>query len=105
MVIEYRLHHKYPAIRPHQFTSLAKTMQDNQKVLASREIRRSTPPVIYNASVSMNHAYALFADELYGGKTAYAAAYRGGGLKYLQSDCSTYGAVLWRSSDPATNTA
>ncbi|MBX7245322.1 MAG: hypothetical protein K1X53_07470 [Candidatus Sumerlaeaceae bacterium] len=81
MVVEYRLYKRFPLIRPHQFVSLRQTQADNLQVVTSKEIKRTTPNLIFAASAAMNYAYALFADQLFGGKTAFAAQYPPGDFR------------------------
>ncbi len=76
MVIEYRLFHRYPHIRPFQFVSLYSTQQENAAVLTSEDVQKLTPRKIYQANVAMNTSYALFADWLYKGKTEYTKLYK-----------------------------
>jgi hypothetical protein len=76
MIIEYRLWHDHPALRPSQVTSLYVTHRENVTPLEKRDIKQMTPNFIYTANLSMNAAYAIFMDHLLGGRTNYAAAYQ-----------------------------
>ena len=51
--------------------------ETNRQVLDDAQTKRLAPKLIYNANTSMNAAYALFMDDLFGGATNYAAAYEG----------------------------
>lgn len=76
MIIERRLFHGLPDLRPSQFVSLHVLCQETVNVLTHPEVRRITPPLVLKANLAMNCATALFIDDLYGGKTAYATPYR-----------------------------
>ena len=77
MVIEYRVHQKYPSLRSYQFASLLATQMENAQVVTDKDIKKLVPRKIYQANVAMNASYALFTDWLYGGATEYAKPYRG----------------------------
>lgn len=76
MCIESRLFERYDVLRPFQFVSLRQQNLENQKVLFDKEVASASPRAIFRASLSMNAAFALFTDTLYGGKTNYAEPYR-----------------------------
>jgi hypothetical protein len=76
MIIEQRLMDRYEALRPSQFASLYKLQQDALPVLTDEHIRKTTAPIIYRATVSLNYALALCIDSLYGHRTDYAAPYK-----------------------------
>lgn len=97
MAVEYRLFMLRPVIRPCQFISLRATLADNLKAITSREIRRATPRIIYNASAAMNYAYALFVDSLYEGKTQFASAYPDGDYRRIGEEL--HGLWLAASAD------
>ena len=76
-VIEHRLYHEHPALRPSQFALLYETQATNRRVLDDAQTKRLAPKLIYDGNTSMNAAYAMFMDDLFGGATNYAAAYEG----------------------------
>ncbi len=76
MVVEYNLHHNHPDLSHAQFVSLHQQHQDALQPLASPEIKRVTPPIIFRANLTLSAAYSLFIDHLYSGRTDYAAAWR-----------------------------
>ena len=75
MLVEHRLYHDLEALRPSQFVSLRKVHQDAALIVTNPEIRKLSPPSIWRASVALNHAYALFTDQLFSGATEYARVY------------------------------
>jgi Tfp pilus assembly protein PilF len=76
MVIEYRVHQKYPSLRSTQFVSLLATQVENAGVVTDQDIKKLVPKRIYQANVAMNASYAMFTDRLYGGATEYVKPYR-----------------------------
>ena len=76
MVIEYRVHQKYPQLRSTQFASLLATQAENAGVVTDKDIKKLVPKRIYQANVAMNASYALFTDWLYAGATEYVKPYR-----------------------------
>jgi tetratricopeptide (TPR) repeat protein len=92
MVVEYNLHHNHPELRHAQFVSLHQQHQDALQVLASTEIKRVTPPLIFRANLTLSAAYSLFIDHLYPGRTDYAAAWRSS--EVLSTSRSLF--QLWR---------
>ena len=76
MVVEHNLYSKYPYLYCSQFVSLRQMHEEALQAFTNQEIKRLTPPAIFRASVTLNCAYAIFIDHLYGGLTDYCAAYR-----------------------------
>lgn len=76
MLIEHRLYHNLPEIRPSQFYSLYSFHQDGIAVFTRKEIKQHSPRRIWKANITMNAATALFVDSLYAGRTDYAQVYR-----------------------------
>lgn len=76
MVIEQRLLEKYESLRPSQFASLHKMQAEALETLTEEHIRKNTAPVIYRATVSLNYAFALCIDHLFGDRTNYGAPYK-----------------------------
>jgi hypothetical protein len=76
MFIEFNLREHFAELWPTQFVSLAKTNDENRKVLNDKQIQRLTPRKIYRANTAMNCAYALFIDWLTSGKTDYSSDYK-----------------------------
>lgn len=75
MFIEHRLFEELPELRATQLVSLMTTNASNRAAIADDRIRRVTPRTIYDASAALNAAYALFCDELLGGRTRFSQAY------------------------------
>ena len=76
MFVEYNLYDKYPSIRPSQLVCLHQFNQEAMNVFTSQDIKRLTPPFMYRASITLNCATALFVDNLFKGRTDYAAPYK-----------------------------
>ncbi len=95
MRIDRWIYDTYPSLRQAQSSAINEQQRNNMQVL-SPQIRAMSPTKVYTASVSMNAAYALFCDELYG-EGGYSVAYRTAGF-------ATQGAQLlerWREILPA----
>lgn len=75
MVIETRLYEQTPGLRSSQFTSLDEAFRTGVHGLKDPETRRLTPRFVYNATMAMEAAYAMFIDDLWQGRTNYAEAY------------------------------
>lgn len=75
MIIETRLYEQFPRLRSSQFASLDNAFRDGVRGLKDPETRRLTPRTVYNATMAMEAAYAMFIDHLWQGRTNYAAAY------------------------------
>lgn len=69
----------YPGLRDLQLASVAEQQQDNLTVLGP-EVRSFAPKPVYEANASMNAAYAIFCDRVFG-KAGYAIPYRSAGLE------------------------
>jgi len=76
MFIEYRIFENLKELHPSQFISLCNLQEEALSILTNKEIRRLTPPRIYSANITLNCAYAFFADHLFQGKTEYSLHYR-----------------------------
>lgn len=76
MLIERHLFNTFPTLRPSQFLSLQKLVQEAAEVNKNAEIRRLIPQHVLNSTLALNGAYALFLDDLYKGATEYSAVYR-----------------------------
>ena len=76
MVVEYSVFQKYDKLHPSQIVSLDQLHKEALYVFTNSEIRKITPPHIYNANISMNCASALFLDYLLKNKSDYAAPYK-----------------------------
>jgi len=76
MFIEHRLYHNQPELRPSQFISLYTVQRRALKTLNDPEAKKLTPRHIYNATLSMDAGYAIFMDQLYGGRSNYSVTYR-----------------------------
>ena len=75
MIIETRLYDQFPRLRSSQFASLDEAFRDGVRGLKDPETRRLTPRSVYNATMAMEAAYAMFIDHLWQGRTNYAEAY------------------------------
>ena len=80
MIIDSRVHEKYPFLHDSEFTWLADEHERNLAVLTDTAIRSIAPKKIYQANVTMNAAVVLFVDDLFNGATDLAAHYRATGL-------------------------
>jgi tetratricopeptide (TPR) repeat protein len=76
MFVEYNLYDKFPVMQSSQFVSLHQLNLEAMKVFTSQDIKQFTPPFMYRASITLNCATALFVDDLFKGKTDYAAPYK-----------------------------
>lgn len=76
MVIEDRLYRRYEFLRASQFASVEDTYREGLQALQQADIRKLTPSRIFAANTTMNAAFALFLDGLWGGFTEYAGPYR-----------------------------
>ncbi len=79
MRIDAWIHTELPAFSELQREGVARQQEDNRKVL-SPEIKAVAPKPIFEANATMNAAYAIFADRLFG-KAGYAIPYRSAGLE------------------------
>ncbi len=76
MVVEYSIFQKYDKLRSSQIISLDQLYKEALYVFTNSEIRKLTPPHVYNSNISMNCASALFLDYLLKNKSDYAAPYK-----------------------------
>lgn len=79
LFIERKLHEDFPAIRDAQFAGLARQMAENAQIVTAPESRDLIPQKMRQANMAMSAALALFADDLYERRTAYADAYQTSG--------------------------
>ena len=80
LFIEQRIAAVYGALRDAQFVELARQMAENARLVTDAEGRDYIPQRVWQANVAMTAAFALFVDDLYGGRTGYAAVYGPSGL-------------------------
>ena len=80
LFIERRMFGEFPALRDAQFVDLARQMADNARIAAEPQARELIPQRLLQANLAMGAAFALFVDDLFGGATAYAAAYQATGM-------------------------
>ena len=76
MIVEYLINENFNEIIYSQFISINKLVSDLLKILENRDLEKSIPKHIYHASVSLNCAYAIFADFIFKGKTDLSSAYK-----------------------------
>lgn len=76
MLIERHLRDAFPLLQPAQFLSTRKLALEAWQTNSNPEIRRLTPRKIFQASLALNGAYALFLDDLFHGASEFAAPYR-----------------------------
>ena len=80
LFIERRIFGEFPGLRDAQFVDLARQMADNARIAAEPQARELIPQRLLQANLAMGAAFALFVDDLFGGATAYAAAYQATGM-------------------------
>lgn len=80
MIIDSRVHEKYPFLHDSEFTWMANEHERNLEILSNNTIRSMAPKKIYQANLAMNAAVVLFVDDLFNGATDLAAHYRSTGL-------------------------
>src|SRR5260370_13020659 len=76
MIIESRIAHDLPELKPSEFVALETFHRENLSAFTNKDIEKLTPANVYRANIAINIAYALFMDSLYGARTEYVAAYR-----------------------------
>jgi tetratricopeptide (TPR) repeat protein len=76
MMVEYRLYSDLETLHPSQFLSLVYNHTQSLKTITDPEIRKNSPRQIFQASVALNYAYALFCDSLYPKAANFAEPYR-----------------------------
>ena len=76
MIVEYQIKEHFNDIYYSQFISINKLVGDLLKILGNHDLEKSIPKHIYHASVSLNCAYAIFADFIFKGKTDLSSAYK-----------------------------
>lgn len=78
--VNRRVYAAYPWLQDALFTSMAAEQAASRQMITHSDIQAMTPARIYQSSLALNAAYALFVDALFGGVTAYAAAYQPTGM-------------------------
>jgi len=79
MRIDRVIHETSPDLEPQQRSAVAHQQKENQSVLRP-EIKSFAPKPVYDANVSMNAAYAIFCDRLFG-KMGYTIPFRSAGFE------------------------
>jgi len=79
MLIERHIRDAFGLIHPSQFLSVQKLALEAQKMVLDPKISRLTPRKIFQASLALNGAYALFLDDLFEGASEFAVPYRSAG--------------------------
>ncbi len=79
MRIDGWIHRTYPDLDGLQREAVARQQKDNLSVLRP-EIKAIAPKQIYDANASMNAAYAVFCDRVFG-KAGHAVPYRSAGYE------------------------
>lgn len=76
MLIEQRIHRDYPQLEEVQFCGVAQLAHDALTVTMRKDLRDFVPPTLQRINDTLNGAYALFVDDLFGNATAFSAEYR-----------------------------
>ena len=76
MLIERHIRDTFKPLQPAQFLSVRKLAMEAWETNSNPEIRRLTPRKIFQASLTLNGAYALSLDDLFHGASDFAASYR-----------------------------
>ena len=76
MVIEHRLYDRYEALRASQLVSLYAMYSEALPTLREKRLREMTPAKAFRPLLSLDRAFALFLDSLYGARVNFAHEYR-----------------------------
>ena len=76
MLIEQRIRRDYPQLEEVQFCGVAQLAHDALSVTMRKDLRDFVPPTLQRINDTLNGAYALFVDDLFGSATAFSAEYR-----------------------------
>ena len=76
MLIEQRIHRDYPQLEEVQFCGVEQLAHDALTVTMRKDLRDFVPPTLQRINDTLNGAYALFVDDLFGNATAFSAEYR-----------------------------
>lgn len=76
MLIEQRIARDFPQIAEVQFCGVVQLAHDALTVSMRKDLRDFVPPTLQRINDTLNGAYALFVDELFGHATAFASHYR-----------------------------
>ena len=76
MLIEHRIRGDYPQLEEVQFCGVAQLAHDALTVTMRKDLRDFVPPTLQRINDTLNGAYALFVDHLFGNATAFSAEYR-----------------------------
>jgi len=76
MLIERHLRDMFKPLQPAQFLSVRLMAHEAWQTSSKPEVRQLTPRKIFQASLALNGAYALFLDDLFRGASEFAAPYR-----------------------------
>jgi hypothetical protein len=79
MRIDGWIHDYFPDLDPLQRDAVARQQTDNLSTLRP-ELKAFAPKPVYDANISMNAAYAIFCDRVFG-KAGYAIPYRSAGFE------------------------
>jgi hypothetical protein len=79
MRIDAWIHETYPALDSVQREGVTRQQKDNSSVLRP-DVKRIAPKPIYDANATMNAAYAIFCDRVFG-KAGYSIPYRSAGYE------------------------
>jgi hypothetical protein len=96
LVIDYRVHTKYPFLHDSQFVWMSEEQQRNLRAVTDTTIREMTPTKILQANVAMNAAMAVFVDAIFNGATTFVEQYRSSGQ--LATGQRLY--ALWKNMLP-----
>jgi len=76
MLIEQRIRGDYPQLEEVQFCGVAQLAHDALTVTMRKDLRDFVPLTLQRINDTLNGAYALFVDDLFGNATAFSAEYR-----------------------------
>ncbi len=76
MFIEHRIRRDFPEIEEVQFCGVAQFAHEALSVTFNEKIRNFVPPTLQRINDTLNGAYAIFVDDLFGRATAFAEHYR-----------------------------
>ncbi len=76
MIIEHNLYDRYEALRTTQFVSVYAMYAEALPTLKEPRLREMTPAKVFRPLISLDRAFALFLDSLFGARFDFGAPYR-----------------------------